>query len=238
MRQLATASTLAALALVLLFASGCGGLATQAPPPDARLDHDLAHPLFATDAATISDTDIARILDTRIELPGAMRVGLVHLDHRRREDGRRHDAGDRSRWPLVTEAFLPLGDHERIYDVSYVPRLMMPSRLTAGGLRATAARYQADWVLVFETGTEILTRDRILGTDRARAYCTAECVVLDVRTGLIAFSARAQVELEGAKSDDEWSLAETIGAVEQAAVEEAMAENVTALVRFLDRWRS
>ena len=223
---------------LILGCAGCGTLGTVAPPPNADLVHDPSRPIFAADQAAISDADIARILDTRIELPGTMRVGLVHLGHERLEDGRRHDLGDRTRWPVVTEAFLPLRDHERVYDVSYLPRLMLPAKLSAGNLRATAARYQADWVLVFETGTTVLKKNRLLGTDEARAYCTAECVALDVRTGLIAFSSRAQVSLEGDKKDGEWSLEETAGQVEQAAVEKAMAESIDQLVRFLDRWRS
>jgi hypothetical protein len=238
MRHLATIPHALLAAIILAGCTGCGTLGTQAPPPDASLAHDPAVPLFAADLAAISDADIARILDTRLELPGLMRVGLVHLDHERRQDGRRRELDDPSRWPLVTEAFLPLRDHERTYDVSYLPQLMMPTRLTAGSLRAAAARFQADWVLVFETGTEVLTKNKLLGTDRARAYCTAECVALDVRTGLVAFSSRSQVELDRAKDEHDWKLEETAGAVEQAAVEQAMSENVEQLVRFLDQGRS
>ncbi len=223
---------------LLLFCTGCSTLGTQMPPPNTGLDHDPAAPLFAADAAAISDSEIARILDTRIELPATFRVGLVHLEHVRRKDGRRQDLGGRSRWPMVSEAFSPLRDHERIYDVSYLPKLMMPGNLTAGSLRATAARYQADWVLVFETGTTVMTRNKLIGTDEARAYCTAECVILDVRTGLIAFSSRSHVFLEKKKDDGKWSLDETVGQVEQDAVEEAMADNLDELVRFLDHWRA
>jgi len=223
---------------ILLFCTGCGTMATQAPPPNSTLDHDTARPLFASDSAAITDADIARILDTRIELPPTFRVGLIHLDHERLQDGRRHDLGDRTRWPLVADAFFPLQDHERIYDVSYLPRLMLPTDLTAGKLRAAAARYQADWVVVFETGTTVLTKNRILGTDEARAWCAAECVVLDVRTGLIAFSSRSLVTFERDKVDGEWSLQETVGQLEQEAVEEAMSRNMVKLVRFLDQWRS
>ena len=235
MRYLAIV-TIAALA-ALLACTGCGSLSSYEAPPNTTLEHDPAIPLFAADTAAISDTDIARILDTRIELPTTFRVGLVHLDHERLQDGRR-ERDDRSHWPLVTEAFAPLQDHERVYDVAYLPRLVLPRPLTAGSLRAAAARYQADWVLIFETGTSVLTKNRIIGTDEARAYCTAECVVLDVRTGLIAFSSRSLVSLERDKKGGDWSLDEVVGLLEQEAVEEAMNENLVQLVRFLDRWRT
>jgi hypothetical protein len=231
-----TSLVLIGLLGLLLVAAGCSHLATDAPPPTTTLDHDPSLPLFAADAAAISDAEIARILDTRIEVPGRLRMGVVYLDHQRRKDGRRIDLGDGADWPLVSQAFAGVLAHERVYDVSYLPRLVTPRTMTAGTLRASAARYQADWVLVFETGTTMHTKNRILGTDEARAICAAECVVLDVRTGLIAFSSRARVVLTRDEADEEWSLDETVAHLEQEAVEEAMTLNMERLVRFLDQW--
>jgi hypothetical protein len=229
-------SQLLAVLTATVLITGCSHLGTATPPPNTTLDHDPSLPLFAADAGAISDAEIARILDTHIATPDRFRLGVVYLEHQRFKDGRRLDDLTRADWPVVSQAFAGVLAHDQVYDVSYLPRLVTPRTMTAGSLRAAAARYQADWVLVFETGTDMRTKNKLLGTDEARAICTAECLVLDVRTGLIAFSSRARVVLTRDEADEEWSLDETVVHLEQEAVEEAMSRNMEKLVRFLDQW--
>ncbi len=224
------------LVLILLLSfAGCASTGTYGPPPNANLLHNPQQPLFASDAALISDTEISRILDTSIELPPTFRIAAVYLEHEREKDGQLYRITNRSEMPLVSEAFVDLQQNDRVYDISYLPQLLMPQEFSAGSMRAAAARYQADWVLIFHTRTSILTKTPLLGAQQARAFCAAECLVVDVRTGLIAFSAQSRVSLTETKDDQEWSVKETTSLVEQSAVEEAMALNMAKLLHFVEQ---
>lgn len=220
--------------VLLLFVAGCGSVGTYAPSPNSSLAHNPQAPLFAADKALISDVEIARILDTEIQLPATFRIGLVYLSHERVQDGRSTGYLRKYDWPLVNEAFNVLQENEKVYDVSYLPQLLLPKQVSAGNLRSAAARYQADWIFVFQTSTQIITRNPLLSVNKARAYCQAECMVLDVRTGLIAFSSRSRISITKEENDEEWSLAETVGRTEQEAIEEAMSLNVKKLVSYID----
>ncbi len=221
--------------ITLLLFAGCASTGSYGPPPHANRLHNPQQPLFAADAAQITDTEISRILDTSIELPPTFRIGIVYLDHERETDGRLYRITNHSEMPLVSEAFVEVQQNERVYDISYLPQLLMPTELSAGTMRAAAARYQADWVLVFQTRTSILTKTPFLGEHQSRAFCAAECMVVDVRTGLIAFSAQSRVSLTEKKGDEEWTLEETNSVVEQAAIEEAMGLNMEKLLAYLNQ---
>jgi hypothetical protein len=219
----------------MIFLTGCAASGTYSPPPNAHRLHNPQQPLFADDVAQITDTEISRILETSIELPASFRIGVVYLEHEREKDGHIYRLTRPSEMPLVSEAFVDLQANDRIYDISYLPKLLMPLEFSAGSIRAAAARYQADWVLIFETRTTVLTKTPLLGAHQARAYCAAECTVVDVRTGLIAFSAQSRVSLTEMKDDQEWSVKETTVLVEQEALEEAMALNMAKLLHYVEQ---
>jgi len=223
--------------VLLLFGSGCSSLGTIAPSPNANLPHNPQVPLFPEDNELISDTEIGRILDTKIQVPAKFRIVLVHLVHERQQDGRLLGNMDQNQWPVVNNAFTELQNSGRIYDVSYLPQMLLPIELSAGKLRSAAARYQADWVLIFRTSTRLFTKNPLFSASRARTFCQADVMVLDVRTGLIAFSSRSRVSLTKEEEDQEWSLAETACRAEQEAIEEAMGLNVEKLVSYITQFQ-
>jgi len=63
---------------------GCQTLATQAPPPRADEPPDPGVSPFRSDAVSLSDADIDRILRTRVDPPDSLRVAILHLDHEAR----------------------------------------------------------------------------------------------------------------------------------------------------------
>lgn len=221
------------LVLAALLVAGCGSVGTYGPPPGAVDPVDRGRSLIPSDAEVLSDQDIARILTARIEVPGRMRIAVLHLAH----DSSRERWG---RWDFSEGAYrdalkpvLRLLENERVSDVSFLPDFLLPDRKSIPLIREAAARYQADWVLVVKTEARDYEKNRALGKDEARSYCEAECAVLDVRTGTIPYTSIAQGEATVRKADGEYSLSETALRAEGAAVAQAMAENVAGLLDFL-----
>jgi hypothetical protein len=223
------------LFLAALTLTGCGSIHTYGPPPGAINPIDNTRSLIPSDAAILSDQDIARILTARVEVPTSMRIAVLHLAHEGINEWswRREDVQNDLRAAL--QPVLKLRDNARVFDVSFLPGFLLPAQPSIPLIREAAARYQADWVLVVRTASRGHRRDRLFAKDQARAYCEAECVVLDVRTGTIPYTSVAQGEATVTKTDDEYSLAETAFRAEKEAIAKAMAENVAGLLAFLER---
>lgn len=221
--------------LAVLVLSGCGRVSTYGPPPGAVDPVAVARSLIPADAEILSDQDIERILTARVDVPDKMRIAVLHLSHDR--------GGERSWQPGISgdvirpalDPVLRLVDDERVFDVSFLPSFLLPDQKTVPLIREAAARYQADWVLIVKTSTRDFWKNRALGKDEARAFCEAECAVLDVRTGTIPYTSLATGEATAFKAEGEYSLAETALRAESKAVEQAMAENVAGLLAFLGR---
>ena len=224
-----------ALILAALILAGCGSVHTYGPPPGATNPIDPTRSLIPSDAAILSDQDIARILTARVEVPASMRIAVLHLAHE-----------GLSEWPWRVEdrqndlrgalqPVLKLLDNARVSGVSFLPSFLLPAQPSIPLIREAAARYQADWVLIVRTASRGHRNDRVFAKDEARAYCEAECVVLDVRTGTIPYTSVAQGEATIMKSDGEFSLTETAFRAEKEAIANAMAENVAGLLAFLER---
>lgn len=221
----------AALAL-----TGCGSVHTYGPPPGATNPIDPTRSLIPSDAAILSDQDIARILTARVEVPASMRIAVLHLAHEGIDEWPWRVMEDRQNdLRAALQPVLKLLDNARVVDVSFLPGFLLPDQPSIPLIREAAARYQADWVLVVRTSSRGHRRDRLFAKDLARAYCEAECVVLDVRTGTIPFTSVAQGEASVTKTDEEYSLSETAFRAEKEAIAKAMAENVTGLLSFLER---
>ncbi len=218
------------LAMVAL--AGCAGISAYNPPPGAVNPLDHSRSLIASDAAVLSDEDIARILTTRVEVPQEMRIAVLYLAHES-EMSQWRDRGIEA----YRDAMSPvqkLRESDRVFDVSFLPSFLLPNEKSVPLIREAAARYQADWVLIVKTTARQFWKTRVIGKDEARARCEAECAVLDVRTGTIPYTSVAWGESESRKADEDLSLYETSLRVESEAVKLAMAENVAGLLAFLD----
>ncbi len=218
--------------LAIMALAGCAGISTYSPPPGAVNPLDTSRSLIASDAAVLSDEDIARILTTRVEVPQEMRIAVLYLAHES-EMSQWRDRGIEA----YRDAMSPvqkLRESDRVFDVSFLPSFLLPNEKSVPLIREAAARYQADWVLIVKTTARQFWKTRAIGKDEARARCEAECAVLDVRTGTIPYTSIAWGESGSRKTDEDLSLYETSLRVESEAVKQAMAENVAGLLEFLD----
>jgi hypothetical protein len=222
--------------ILLVALSSCASVATQ-PRPERDLkaaEGDSKEPLslFPSDTATLTDAEIAHILDVNVRLRSRVRLAVLHLDHRSVDFGWLYGGGAPVGW-LNAEMFAVLRKLDRVYDASYLPSVLIPSKLTVAHLREAGARYQADLLLIFRTECRTHQQYRLFRASRAKAYCLADASLLDVRTGIMPFTSRATRDYLIEEKESEIDLAETVRRSEQTAVEAAMLENANNLASFL-----
>ena len=114
-----------------------------------------------------------------------------------------------------------------------MPTLLVPEKRTVPYLREAAARFQADLLLVYSTRIQTFRRDRLIGTDEVRARCLAESVLLDVRTGIVAHTARTVEGIAAKKSPGDLNFSETVAKAESDATGKALLKLADTVVAYL-----
>ena len=228
----------ATLLLLCLHALGC---ATTPSVPSPALPPPGQEPtvsLFPSDSAVLSDEAISRILEASPRLPEGARLALIHVDHR--SAGRFWGFGPY--WTAIAPAThqgltdtlaAALRKSGRIARASDLPSFLLPEKPAVGQLREAAARFQADGVFVYRTDCQAYSRYRLLRTNQVKAFCMAESVLLDVRSGLVPFTGRA---LRDFTVDQSYAkdFAETVREAETAAFTAALEDSALQLVRQLE----
>lgn len=206
--------------------------------PAARLDYVRALPpgesLFAGDQAVMPDDQIARVLNTRTELPPKLRVAVMRSD-------------DRSRWSWWSEEMSRLDADSvagllgklracgRVADASVLPSMLMPPMRNVPHLRVAAARYQADLLVIYGVTTRTYERQQFLREKEAKARCLIELVVLDVRSGIVPFATSTVETFVAAKGKDDFNESETMYKAELEATSRGLDRIAAELVTFLER---
>jgi hypothetical protein len=225
---------LRALAIAtLLLAGACGTVATQAPPPRTFGGESDQVGLFPSDARVLPDEDIARILNAHWEVPEHVRIALLPL---RRDSVFASGYYYRAAGPQT--AFRAVDELRKlpfVYDVSYLPEFLLPANKTVSLVREAAARYQADWVLLYSTTVSADPEYRFFARDEVHGQCLVECALLDTRSGLIPFTARSTEEIHVKQKSSREDMSALILRAEHEAVDAAMLLNAEALVAFLGR---
>lgn len=189
--------------------------------------------LFPGDEEVLSGESIDKILNSRVVIPENVRMVVFRMP-------------ENSRWRWWSENFAQLDDDARnafvaklegasgLRDVSFLPSLMAPRRQTVPYLREAAARYQAHLLLVYKTSSWVFDKYRVFAPDEAKAQCTVEAVLLDVRTGLVPFSSVSRQQFIARKTKDDYSFSETMARAEMQAVGKGLIEIASDLVSFLE----
>jgi hypothetical protein len=225
------ALTVAALAL----ASSCEkkmAAPPPPPPPETILGSESSGPqdsLFKGDQALLSDQDIARILNSRLSLTDRHRMAILSL-------------GSNSWWSedladIEAKNFEGLLQALRaapqLTEVRLLPSLLVPEKRTVPYLREAAARIQADLLFVYTTRIQTFRRDRFLKPNEVHAQCVAESVLLDVRTGIVADTARATENIALTKTASDLNFNETVARAEADARGKALVSLAQAVVKRL-----
>ena len=110
----------------------------------------------------------------------------------------------------------------QLTQVRPMPALLVPEKRTVALLREAAARFQADLLLVYTTRVQTFQQERLIGADVVRAGCTAESVLLDVRTGIIVHAARVSDSLLAKKSGADLDFSQPIAKAQSEATGKAL----------------
>jgi hypothetical protein len=226
----------AALALL----SGCssvgtpGGVVAEESALAKYAPADAATPasLFPGDQVVLTDQQIDRIFATRIAVPDSAKLCVVRYGG----------------WPMMfwSEEFARLDQQsleeflaklrgvKRLRTVQVMPEMLLPRQMDIPHLRETAARVQADLLLVYRPGSRSYQKSRFLKKDATRAYCTVEVAVLDTRSGVVVYTTRASENFTAEQSGRDMSFEETVGRAEQQAVARAMARIGDGVATFLN----
>lgn len=229
-------------AVVIFLFSGCAKMPVNADSVTERSfevgREPIAASLFPSDQVVLGDDAVARILSSRLELPSKARVALMKFPERN---------GDRyyGRYYWRDEVYLKLQQNQidaltgklvasgDIAEVTPLPSLMTPARVTLPVLREAAVRMQADLLLVFRVGSDTYSQYRTFSKNQVKAYSTCELVLLDVRTGLVPFTKVVSREHLDVKQPADMDLSETMRRAEQAAASAALESGVADLVSFI-----
>lgn len=198
---------------------------------DYQARETLRQSLFREDLSLLSNEEIERILSSKIELPRNARLALLQLG------GDPHvlvlPAPDTDEGDSLAALFERLGDSERLSSVTLLPSMLVPSSLSVAKLREAAARFQADLLFIYRTPCQQFHRNRFLAADEAKAYCIAEGVLLDVRTGIIPFSAVGTSTFGAVQGPEDLTSYETLRRSQSQAITQALEALADNLLAFL-----
>ncbi|HEY2083714.1 MAG TPA: hypothetical protein VGI88_13100 [Verrucomicrobiae bacterium] len=229
------------LACAAALVSGCDTMRPTPTPMMATADYAAKEPietsLFPSDQAVLSDEAVARILSSKLELPTKAKLAIMKFPESEASRYGRYYWRDedylkvqQSQMDALSQALLA---SDQIIEVTPLPTLMTPARVSIPVLREAAVRMQADLLLVFRVGSDTYSQYRAFSKDKAKAYSTCEIVLLDVRTGLVPFTrviTREQLEL---KQPTDLDLSETMRRAEEGSAAQALKTAADDLVTFV-----
>jgi len=179
--------------------------------------------LFESDEATISEENIQRLLDGEITLPTDAKVAIYmlpsysnyHLPYGSNTGLNLH----RNQLNSFSDA---IKSNENIKNVSILPSLLVPRKLTITTLREAAVRMQADLLVILSVESDIYRNTKVFKKNEAKAYANTEILIMDVRTGLIPITGVASEEAFQKKTDDAFNQQEFIASVLRKAVTKSL----------------
>lgn len=234
---------LALICLVSLMLAGCDTIGSVGSAESAEGSPALSESspaatasLFPGDQVVLSDQQIERIFQTRIEAPANAKLAVVRYGN----------------WPAwywseefarldqqSLQAFLDkLRSVPTLRTVQIVPEMLVPRQMDVPHLRETAARVQADLLLIYRPTNHSYQKSRFLRKDQTKAYCTVEVALLDTRTGVITFTTRATEDYTTEQAKGDMGFEETMARAQQQALGRAMAKVADEVAAFLEVPRS
>ena len=207
-----------ALLTLSLLSLACATSSTYQDPAADQREREmsaLSASLFPGDAEVLADDQIRAILDASPELPVPSRIALLHLQHQ--SAARFWGYGPYwtallpgTRQLLATSLSEVLEASNRVSTASFLPSFLLPEKPSVAHLREAAARYQADAVFVFKSDCQAYERYRMFRASEAKAFCNVEAALLDIRTGIVPFTAQVLRDFTVKKNSSDANMVETV----------------------------
>jgi PBP1b-binding outer membrane lipoprotein LpoB len=183
-------------------------------------EEPITQSLFNDKNASISEEGIQKILAGTYTLPPKLRVAMVQLDNQTRP---RRYYWNEEPYLKAQQAYLDLFTNTfkqspRVVSVASIPALLVAQSPSFTSIREAAVRMQADVVVVYSISSDIYAKYRAFASPNIKAFATTQLLVLDVRTGLIPFSAISTKDTVSQKTKGEMDNAEAATRIKNEAV--------------------
>jgi hypothetical protein len=184
----------------------------------------LESSLFQSDKDVLGEDAIQRILSSKLVIPETIAVALYRIQENPQQAIRYYGYGywRSEEYLKLQQSFIAtiadeIAKSARVLEVVSLPSLLTPKEPTISTIRETSVRLQADMVMVFTLSSDVYEKYRIFQSSQAKAFCTCEGFMLDVRTGLIPFSRIITREFLATREKTDANFNETMARAEKEA---------------------
>jgi hypothetical protein len=169
--------------------SSCG---SQHYARQSERGEPITESLFAEKDRTLSEENIQKLLDGKLNLPDTLRIALFRYGMTNRYytkmSGFQDEISVKSYQSYIDTLVSSLKDNRRVKNVHPIPSLMLSSNPTITQLRETSVRLLSDLLIVYSNTSDIYYKWKVFKKDEAKAFATTEILIMDIRTGLVPFS--------------------------------------------------
>ena len=214
---------------------GCATVASVDRPVDYSRDRDAGNVRMVGEATQGPDEQtITKLLAHTVALPPLNRIAILKLNSDSYWQGYSREFTDLND-TLVENLVLKLRKSDRVYDASFLPGLLIPDKATIPSVRESAARFQADLLLAYNSRCQSYRKYRLLSADKSQSYCAIEAILLDIRSGIVAKSVVSTEDVAIVENQEDINLSETIRKSELQAVSVALGKVADEIITYLQK---
>jgi hypothetical protein len=197
--------------------------------------------LFPSDAGVLGEEAIRTILSSKFVMPSSIKVALFRLRDDQQAAVQYYGYGywTSEEYLKTQQSYIDTLSGElqksgRIEDAASIPSVLIPQEPSLPLIRETGVRLQADMILVFKLGSDVYQKYRFFRTTQAKAFCTCEGFLFDVRTGIIPFSRTITKEFLATQEKSDASFNETMIRAQKEAVVLSLKDLAQQVVAFVE----
>ncbi len=203
-----------------------------------RAPDPILESLFDAKDRTISEENIRKLLDGTLRLPDTIRIAVCNYSKaplNRYYYGNTTDEDYlKAQQSFVDTLVKTIYKSHKVKKVTLIPAMMITKSPNITTMRETAVRLQSDLLLVFSVTSDIYYKYRLFNKDEAKAYATAECMLMDVRTAMVPYSSIVTSDFYSKKIETDANLEELRKRAEKTAILQSLGESGTRLSLFFD----
>lgn len=197
----------------------------------------ITQSLFSDKTSSISEDNIQKILDGTYKLPQQLRVAIVRLENESQQ--KRYYWSD-EQYLKTQQSYLGLFSEKfrqssRVTNLSIIPGLLISKSPSFTNIREVAVRMQADIVVIYSIASDIYSKYKIFSKTDIKAFATTQMILLDIRTGLIPFTAIVTKDVLSQKKKEELDNSEAANRIQNEAVLLTINEIGQKITEFLSR---
>jgi hypothetical protein len=243
-RYVATAPTvllIAVFAFIAVMLPAAGGKGEMASSQAYQERPALETSLFPSDVGVLGEEAIRTILSSKFVMPSSLKIALFRLRDDQQTAVQYYGYGywTSEEYLKTQQSYIDtlsdeLSKSGRIEEAASIPSVLTPKEPSLPLIRETGVRLQADMILVFKLSSDVYQKYRFLRTTQAKAYCTCEGFLFDVRTGIIPFSRTITKEYLATKGAPDANFNETMVRAQKEAVLLALKDLAQQVVEFVE----